>query len=543
MRRRIPAVAALGALVLAAACGNDPLSVNNKNSPTVESLLTSSSGTETLVSKIFQFAYNGQYGASDALWPQLMVMGAESEATVANFGMLARGGLPRANIDNTQGNAVATGNFRDFSFLTRASRQASLAIAAVNQFTASYDAATGARNRSFAYFTLGYSLGHLALAYDSAYIITPSSPADSLPNFSPASQVMTVALAMLDTAQTLASSSAVTAATIPVTWIPTTSATTMPNFVRLIRSYKARLRASMPRTPAEAAAVDWAAVLADAQNGIQANVVINASLSTGWPLSWISQAAVGASWHQMPNWYIGMADTTGAYATWLNTVNSQKLRFLIRTPDRRFPSGETRAAQQAAQPERVPGDTVKYFRNRPTGQDATGGPTGGSQYDVFRFYSYRDNNSSGQWVLFARAEVDMLAAEAAMRTNQLTVALPLIDRYRTRAGLPALVGVVTSMTTPVPGGNACVPKTPVKSGNNYTLQCGTAFEAMKYEKRLETAWTGWASSYFDARRFNDLINNTPLEWPVPYQETDARGFKTPSNSRVADANNTYGWVF
>ena len=45
---------------------------------------------------------------------------------------------------------------------------------------------------------------------------------------------------------------------------------------------------------------------------------------------------------------------------------------------------------------------------------------------------------------------------------------------------------------------------------------------MKWEKRMETAFTGWASWYFDSRGWGDLAEGTPLEYPVPYQELDAR---------------------
>ena len=52
--------------------------------------------------------------------------------------------------------------------------------------------------------------------------------------------------------------------------------------------------------------------------------------------------------------------------------------------------------------------------------------------------------------------------------------------------------------------------------------CGTIFEALKWEKRMETAFTGWASWYFDSRGWGDLPEGTPLEFPVPFQELDAR---------------------
>ena len=56
-----------------------------------------------------------------------------------------------------------------------------------------------------------------------------------------------------------------------------------------------------------------------------------------------------------------------------------------------------------------------------------------------------------------------------------------------------------------------------------TATCGTIFEAMKWEKRMETAYTGFAAWYFDSRGWGDLPEGTALEFPVPYQELDSRG--------------------
>jgi hypothetical protein len=76
--------------------------------------------------------------------------------------------------------------------------------------------------------------------------------------------------------------------------------------------------------------------------------------------------------------------------------------------------------------------------------------------------------------------------------------------------------------TAVPGGTNCVPRVPVKSGATYTTACGNIFEAMKWEKRMETLFTGWGQWFFDSRGWGDLPEGTPLEYPVPYQEMDAR---------------------
>lgn len=132
----------------------------------------------------------------------------------------------------------------------------------------------------------------------------------------------------------------------------------------------------------------------------------------------------------------------------------------------------------------------------------------------------------------------MLAAEGYIRTDQVALAIPLINRSRTRAGLPS-IPTTSSVDTQVPGGNACVPRIPQPP--NYTVTaCGNILEAMKWEKRLETSFTGYAQWFVDARGWGDLYAGTPLEWPVPYQELFARLRSTYTNTRVA-AVGTYGF--
>ncbi len=76
---------------------------------------------------------------------------------------------------------------------------------------------------------------------------------------------------------------------------------------------------------------------------------------------------------------------------------------------------------------------------------------------------------------------------------------------------------------------------------NFTsTACGTVFEAMKWEKRVETAFTGYAQWFVDSRGWGDLTRGTTLEWPVPWQELYARLTLTLyTTTRVAGAG-TYG---
>jgi hypothetical protein len=286
-------------------------------------------------------------------------------------------------------------------------------------------------------------------------------------------------------------------------------------------------------------------------------------------ISWRQQYNDFTTWHQMPAFIIGMADTTDNYAAWLaqplGDRGSGNNGFFMVTPDLRFPQGGTRAAQQAdlaLSACEAAGTTCKrYFRNRPAGSDQFGGNGWGwSNYDFVRFRSWHSRGDAGtarvgRALIMPVAEMNLLKAEGLFRLGQYANAATEINRTRTAGmvggvatggGLPAITAF--DATSPVPGGENCVPKIPAGSA----LACGNMFEAMKWEKRMETAYTHYLSWYLDSRRWGDLAEGTPLFIPVPYQDWQARGL--PSEQIYHTGNvigaapgsamagkGTYGW--
>ena len=125
-------------------------------------------------------------------------------------------------------------------------------------------------------------------------------------------------------------------------------------FKKMVRSYRARFRADLARTPAERAAVDWAAVIADAQNGFTADHLLSLDATNGPSPGWrriYDPISGGGSWHQMPPFILGMGDVSGNYEAWLGTAlgarGAGNVSFFMVSPDLRFPQGTTRTAQQA----------------------------------------------------------------------------------------------------------------------------------------------------------------------------------------------------
>ena len=92
---------------------------------------------------------------------QSITMSLESQSQLGNFGMGTRAAIPRNPIDNSIGNNVANGNFRDFDHLSRHCTSAANTIAALDRFIAAGNTtgspARDARAKSFAYFALGYA--------------------------------------------------------------------------------------------------------------------------------------------------------------------------------------------------------------------------------------------------------------------------------------------------------------------------------------------------------------------------------------------------
>lgn len=541
----VAGVAALGG------CRENPLDVANGNNPNVQQVYGTPKDVETIVSKNFQQMWNAQQG-NIGIAVQTMVMSFESHSGLANFGMGARAAIPRGPVSNDVGNSDQAIIFNDFDKLTRNARSAANAIAALDRFiaagTGTGSPAEDARARSFAYFNLGYGLGNTALLYDSAAIITPSVPSDVIPPLSTSKDVMDAALGFLDSALVISQSAAATSGTngwpIPEAWVSGGSDVTLATWQKIIHSYKARFRANIARTPADRAAVDWNAVVNDATAGITSDFVVNANASAGWSAAWIDQLAVDATWSQMTPFILGMADTTGGYDAWLATPLNSRTPFLLETPDQRFPSGETRADQEAVTGNShagTPPGSILYFRNRPVGDDKPAAAWGNWYYDNWRFWAIHQNGINGPLIAFSKVENDMLAAEGYIRTSRVDQAVPLINITRVRAGLPAIPAGTTDQNAIVPGGSACVPRVPQPPDFTHTA-CGTVWEAMKWEKRVETSFTGYAQWFLDSRGWGDLTEGTILEWPVPWEELYARqnlNIYTTTNSRAAKG--TYGF--
>jgi hypothetical protein len=561
MRRYLAHSAAIVAAAgLAAIAGCNQLDVTNPNNPDTKRALATPKDAEKLMSDYYKRWHDGLYRNLGNFEGMANIMSFQNYSDLANNCQNARFPFSGAINLNTIGNVCSGEQSRVYQVEQEVTRVASTLLNQMDEGLTLGTPGSDARYRAFGEFLRGVSLGYVALFYDSAAVITAKTASEDPTELVYYTVVMDSAYAALQRAIDAAGTPGFQA--LDAAWIPTPASLSGADFTRLIRSYRARFRANVARTPAERAAANWDQIIADAQNGITANHV-NVTNGTNGPFrDWVAQYDTYGLWHQMPPWIIGMGDVSGSYASWIATPvgarGAGNTAFFMVTPDLRFPQGSNRTEQQndfKITSCEGPAQTCKrYFANR-TGNDQFNSlGWGWSNYDFVRFHSWAKagdagSGGSGAIIFMTKAEMDMLEAEGQIRKGNFAAAAALINKTRVPNGLPAITAL--DATSPVPGGAQCVPKIPV--GPNYnTLACGNMFEAMKWEKRIETAYTHFAAWYLDSRGWGDLAKDTPLFWAVPYQDLLARGVLpnelysagagvgTAPNS-AATTKGTYGW--
>jgi len=272
MRKLATGLVVVLATIVAVAC-KDVLAVNNPNNPNVAQVLATATDIEAVFAQGFlQVGFTGSGVHTNNLSPQLNAMSLENYGNVANFDMVYRAAIPRKFIDNSVNNSGSDVHYNDFQNMQKLSRTIANAITALDNFTGAGNTlgstAQNARARAWGFFELGLALGNTALFYDSAAVVYPKTP-----TIGPAqplvghADVMKAALGDLDSALAIARSVTTNTTAFTSTWINGAS-TDQATFIRIVRSYQARFRAGVARTPAERAAVDWNQVIADATNGI-----------------------------------------------------------------------------------------------------------------------------------------------------------------------------------------------------------------------------------------------------------------------------------
>lgn len=500
--RRMAWVAACGTLV-----GCADLTVTNNNNPDRVRATNTPGDVQALISSTFQRWWPNVYSTT----PTVMFgsMGYEFSTPFLCFAGQPMEQEPRPAWNNnsafTNANVSSTTwlNFYGvislandgLSALNRGVHLGTLVVSA-NKDTIGAD---DARGRAFGKFMQGVAHGYLALMWDKAVIIDENTNVDTLtvPTYAPYPDVMAAAITMLKASIAIADTSTFT---IPdVGWIPGLTYTNK-DLSRLAHTFIARFETYVARTATERAAVNWTDVIAQVDAGITADFAPIGS-PTGLSDSYKQVASrvrtVAGDYMRGGYWLVGPSDSTDGWKNWVATPVASRVAFQMRTKDRRIIGAASVTA---------PGTYFTYDANI-----AFFNPTRGTYLQTFYYYhryGAGTTYNNGPLAAIGRSEMDLLKAEALVRLNRATEAIPLINKTRVANGqLPPI-----DINGP-PDIAGCVPR-------KTTGACGGLWDALRYEKRIEGAGVDGQVSYWDARGWNTLAANSFVMFPIPGRELE-----------------------
>ena len=487
----------------------------NPNQPDRERALANPSDVETLIGgSFFQLWSDWQL-----FNPQMGLINSASSWRSGSFlwGMDQLGKQPREAWPNSPSSRIS-------SFLEAPWNGMYGAISSVNDGLIAIEqegieiGPEGERNpraRAFAKLVQGYAHANLAVMFDRAYVVTENSPAATNPaqagqelELQPYAVVMDSAQAMLDEAIQIAENNSFT---LEGGWInghPMSSS----EFVRFTKSLKARKMVQVARTPDERAdvdnggLVDWSGVIRLTEEGIESDFFVEGDGLGGnkWGMFNMKMLSQSDGWGRLDYHLVGPADNSGAFQDWLETPLAERADFVIETRDRRIRGADSLTA---------PGKYIYYLPSGGVGSDYSWLRYTTGELDIVSddVGNYDGPNLQGPLAFMMKAEMDMLKAEGLLRTGgSKDEVARLINKTRVENGElpPASSANPTGSWEDEPSNG--------QPENGYEEV--SLWAMMKYEKQIETFCTATALHYADDRGWQDLIENTPLQFPLPAQE-------------------------
>ena len=487
----------LSAVLLLATAACQDLTVPNPNEPDRERATKQPVSAESFVSSSFRTMWP-VIGHDDYPSWAFSTMANEMTSGFADFGQLEVSAEPRVGWNNSPVNARSGVSETPWYGLYRTISSVNDALIAIDGGLIVVDPVRTARTKAVGKFMQGVAHGHLALYFDSAFVADERLKLDTIttPVFQAYPAVSQAAIAQIDAG--IAAAQAGPAFALPVdSWL--FQALTRDQFVQLSNSYAARILAYTPRTRAERASVNWAQVIQRVDAGIRTDFAPVAQKEILWD-DWKRLVArlrtVGrpSDFGRPSNHVVGPADSTNGYVSYLATPVANRVAFQIRTRDRRI---------HAASGPTAPGKYVGYNRN-----DIFAIARGSYRYS---HYYYLRNGTGDSWengpqLAVTVTEMNLLKAEALIRLNRAAEAVPLINLTRVANGELPPVTIDGPPDTP-----GCIPR-------KQNGACGSLWDALRYEKRIETLGNDGVTAYFDARGWQTLSANTFVQLPIPGRE-------------------------
>ena len=495
--RRLATTLTFGALATLGV-GCQDLEITNPNNPDRERVLSTPAAVQGLVSSTFNTWWEWVHDDSP-VWA-MSTMADEFTAAFFDFGILVASSEPRVAYNNSPNYEDAEVNRDPWTGLNATLSAANDALRAIDGGIRITEGGTDhtPRARAFGKFMQGLSHGYLALYFDRAFVIGETAELPVSEVAVPYDVVMDTALAELAAAIEIAEANTFT---LPGTgWL--FQEMTSQELARLAHSYRARLMAQVARTRAERDAVDWAAVLAEIDAGITADfapvAVAGIFFDDFKRVAARSRSTAPGDFARVDYWVVGPADSTNNFLAWVATPVQERLPFQLVTRDRRIhPAGQ-------------PAGKGTYLGYTTSNRyQASRGTYHQSRYYFHRLGAAEDWQTGPQEEL-TLTEMNLLRAEALIRLGRAAEALPFINASRTAAGLEP---VTVAGPPDAPG---CVPR-------KLDGTCGSLWDALRYEKRIEGLGVSPPGAFLDARGWQTLLEGTPVHFPIPGRELQTLG--------------------
>lgn len=450
-------------------CTDDIDKVNNNNDPNASQVLANGEDLVSVLSGGFVTWW--QAGNRDT-YPALAVAGDIATCSWGNYGMRTLSNEPRNSIPNSVSWSSGTVLSEPWGGYYSSASSASDVIKAINNGVKYYVDGVDETNsiKSSAYFLRGISLGYLGLLFDRAVIIDENTDPLLTASISNYNDVISAALADLDKSIQLSSTNTFTLPTNLINGYILDN----ESLLDLANSYSARFIVQGARTQAETNEIDWNAVKTFAENGIQDDFGPIGDNGTSW---WSNMVVLSNS----PN---GFQESGGR-------LDMRIVKLMDPSQPTFYPTTDDIANPQITTlDKRITTDfnfesIVEFFASR--------GKYHFSHYISTRYVSdpnFSDGSDDKRLITFAKADNDMLLAEANARLNNLSTAITIINNG-TRTTRGELAAIPTSASQ------------------------ATVLDAIFYERYVELFNTAVGGGFFDRRRTNQLQIGTFRHFPIP----------------------------
>ena len=487
------------ALLAGTACVD--LEVTNLNAPDRERAIRTPGDVEALVSGAYRNWWNNQ--ASTVPNMVMSCVADNHTSSWGNFGMRDNCSEPRVAWNNapTYGSRSVAANPWNRSYGSLAAVRSGLQ--AINDGLRIQEPG-GPDNTErlvlFGKLIQGLSFATLAVIFDQSFVIDDATTEEDISALETIDYNQMWAEAEGKFAEVIQGAQSASF-TIPSDWVGGGGDWSGPRMAEVTRALRTRYRTQMPRTLADQQALNWSAILADATTGIDETFGVEyvQGGSTSWVRMWPKVYSYIRGWSRTDYRRIGPTDASGNYQKWISAPLDQRTPFEIDTDDRRITAGSPTSD----------GKHQTFMGNSPFPADR--GIYHYSHYIDTRWeYLWQDFRYETFWPNVTPMEMEFIVAEAHYWMGNKAATMETVNKYRTSSGeLPPF----TDVNSVAPGGDRCVPK--MADGS-----CGDLWEAYKHEKRMELFMMGNGTEYFDDRGWEDLVQHSWTQLPIPGQELE-----------------------